>query len=96
MTGLTYYNKKQKRRGGTIMEDTLYEIEETKYNPKLKTTLDFKGNFEKTKEKAEELARENIGTRYAVFRVGSYVAEYQAYYRTTINCPKCGEKIPLE
>ena len=70
------------------MDETLYEIEETKYNPRVKTTLDFKGNIEETKMKADELSRQNIGTRYAVFRVGSYVAEYQAYYRTTITCPK--------
>ncbi len=78
------------------MEEFLYEIEETKYNPKQKTTLDFKGNLEETKKKADELARKNVGTRYAVFRLGSYVAEFQAYYRTTVTCPKCGEIIPIE
>ncbi|NLL89994.1 MAG: hypothetical protein GX226_02680 [Dehalococcoidales bacterium] len=78
------------------MEEVLYEIEETKYNPRVKTTLDFKGNLENAEKKADEMARENIGTRYAVFRIGSYVAEYQAYYRTTVACPKCGEIIPIE
>jgi len=78
------------------MEEVLYEIEETRYNPKGKTTLDFKGNLEETKKKADELAKKNVGTRYAVFRIRSYVAEHQSYYRTTITCPKCGEVIPLE
>jgi hypothetical protein len=78
------------------MNEMLYEIEETRYNPKVKTTLDFKGSIEETKKKADELARQNIGTRYAVFRVGSYVADYQAYFSRTITCPKCGEVIPLE
>jgi len=78
------------------MEEVLYEIEETRYNPKGKTTLDFKGNLEETKKKADELAKKNVGTSYAVFRIGSYVAEHQSYYRTTITCPKCGEVIPLE
>jgi len=75
---------------------TLYEIVETRYQPKGKSTLDFKGSFEEAKEKALEEARRNIGVRYAVFREGSSVAEFQAYYRTTIKCPKCGEVIPLE
>lgn len=78
------------------MNEDLYEIEETKYSPRMKTKLDFKGNLEEAKQKADELARQNIGTRYAVFRADSYVAEYQAYYRTTVTCPKCGEIIPLE
>lgn len=75
---------------------TLYEIVETRYQPKGKSTLDFKGSFEEAKEKASEEARRNIGVRYAVFREGSSVAEFQAYYRTTIKCPRCGEVIPLE
>jgi len=75
---------------------TLYEIVETRYQPKGKSTLDFKGSFEEAKEKALEEARRNIGVRYAVFREGSSVAEFQAYYRTTIKCPRCGEVIPLE
>ena len=74
----------------------LYEIVETRYQPKEKTTLDFKGTFEEAKEKALEKARRKIGVRYAVFREGSSVAEFQAYYRTTIKCPKCGEVIPIE
>ncbi len=78
------------------MEEMLYEIVETRYIPRAKTTLDFKGGLEEAQKKADELARKNIGVRYSVFRVGSYVAEYQAYYRTTITCPKCGEVIPLE
>ena len=75
---------------------TLYEIVETRYQPKDKITLDFKGTFEEAKKKALEKARLNIGVRYSVFREGSSVAEFQAYYRTTIECPKCGEVIPLE
>ena len=75
---------------------TLYEIVETRYQPKKKATLDFKGTFEEAKKKALEEARKNIGVRYAVFRQGSSVAEFQAYYRTTIKCPKCGEVIPIE
>ena len=66
------------------MNDTFYEIEETKYSPTVRTKLDFKGNLDEAKRKADELAKQNIGTRYAVFRFDSYVAEYQAYYRTTI------------
>jgi len=77
------------------MDEKLYEIEETKYNPKATSRLDFKGSLEDAKEKAEELAKQNIGTRYAVFRVNSFVAEHQAYYRTTVTCPKCGEIIPI-
>jgi len=75
---------------------TLYEIVETRYQPKEKSTLDFKGTFEEAKKEALEKARRNIGVRYAAFREGSSVAEFQAYYRTTIKCPKCGEVIPLE
>jgi hypothetical protein len=75
---------------------TLYEIVETRYQPKEKTTLDLKGTFEEAQKKALEEARRNIGVRYAVFREGSSVAEFQAYYRTTIKCPKCGEVIPIE
>ena len=78
------------------MEDTFYEIHETKYSPTIRTKLDFKGDLKEAKLKADELARQNIGTRYAVFRSDSFVAEYQAYYSTTITCPKCGEIIPLE
>ena len=78
------------------MTDTYYEIEEVRYSPTIKTKLDFKGSLEESKKKANELARKNIGTRYAVFRSDSFVAEYQAFFRTTITCPKCGEVIPLE
>ena len=80
------------------MNDSIrYEIVETRYQPvKERTTLDFTGNLEEAKEKALEEARQNIGVRYAVFRKGGTVADYQAYYRTTIVCPKCGEVIPLE
>jgi hypothetical protein len=74
----------------------LYEIVETRYDPKARTTLDFTGTLEEARQKAWEKARENIGVRYAVFREGSPVAELQAYYRTTITCPRCGEVIPLE
>ena len=79
-----------------MTQSTLYEIVETRYEPKGKTTLDFKGTLEQAKKKALEKARKNIGVRYAVFRQGSSVAEFQAYYRTTIKCPKCGEVIPIE
>jgi hypothetical protein len=79
-----------------MTQSTLYEIVETRYEPKKKTTLDFKGTFEEAKKKALEKARKSIGVRYAVFREGSSVAEFQAYYRTTIKCPKCGEVIPID
>ena len=79
-----------------MTQSKLYEIVETRYEPKKKTTLDFKGTLEEAREKALEKARKNIGVRYAVFLQGSSVAEFQAYYRTTINCPKCGEVIPIE
>ena len=75
---------------------TLYEIVETRYEPKKKTTLDFMGTLEEAKIEASEKARKNIGVRYAIFRQGSSVAEFQAYYRTNIKCPKCGEVIPIE
>jgi len=78
------------------VNEALYEIVETKYSPKVQTKLDFKGNLEEAKRRADELARQNIGTRYAVFRLDSYVAEHQAYYSKTVTCPKCGEVIPLE
>ena len=79
-----------------VANDKLYEIVETKYSPKATTKLDFQGTFEEAKHKAEELAKKGIGTRYAVFRTSSSVAEYQAYYRTTVTCSKCGEIIPIE
>jgi hypothetical protein len=78
------------------VNETLYEIVETRYNPQVRTKLDFKGGFEETKAKANELARKNIGTRYAVFRTDSFVAEYQAFFSRTVTCPKCGEVIPIE
>ena len=74
----------------------LYEIVETKYQPKKQTKLDFLGTFEQAKKKASEEARKNVGVRYSVFRQDSLVAEFQAYYRTTITCPRCGEVIPIE
>ncbi|MFC1909685.1 hypothetical protein ACFLXC_00085 [Chloroflexota bacterium] len=77
-------------------EATLYEIVETKYQPKTKETLDFLGTLEEANKKAIEEAKKNIGVRYTVFRQGSSIAESQAYYRTTIKCPKCGEVIPIE
>ena len=73
-----------------------YEIIETRYQPKSQTKLDFVGTFEEAKKKALEEAKKNIGARYAVFRQGAFVAEFQAYYRTTVKCPKCGEVIPIE
>ena len=50
------------------MTQPAYEIVETRYEPKKKTTLDFKGTLEEAKKEALEKARENIGVRYAVFR----------------------------
>ena len=79
-----------------MTQPTLYEIVETRYEPKKRTTLDFQGTFEEAKKKVLEKARKNIGVRYVVFRQGSSVAEFQAYYRTTIKCPKCGEVIPID
>ena len=79
-----------------MTESTLYEIVETRYQPQKQTTLDYLGSLKEAKEKATEEAKKNIGVRYAVFRQGSSVAEFQAFYRTTIKCPKCGEVIPIE
>jgi len=79
-----------------MTQSKLYEIVETSYEPKEKTTLDFLGTLGEARKKALEEARENIGVRYAVFLQGSSVAEFQAYYRTTVKCPKCGEIIPIE
>ena len=75
---------------------TLYEIVETRYQPKTQAKLDFLGTFEEAKKRALEGAKKNIGVRYAVFPQGGIVAEFQVYYRTTIRCPKCGEVIPIE
>ena len=77
-------------------QSALYEIVKTRYDPKKRATLDFPGTFAEAKKKALEKARENVGVRYTVFRQGSSVAEFQAYYRTTVKCPKCGEVIPIE
>jgi hypothetical protein len=80
-----------------MTQPTLYEIIETKNKPKAeKRKLDFSGTFEEAKIMAQEEAKKNIGVRYSVFREGAFVAEFQAYYRTTIKCPKCGEIIPIE
>ena len=72
-----------------------YEIIETRYNPNKQIKLDFLGTFEQARNQALKEAAKNIGVRYAVFRQGGIVAEFQAYYRTTITCPKCGEVIPV-
>lgn len=78
-------------------EATYYEITEIRYSPtRTRAKLDFQGTMEEAKKKAWELAKENIGVRYVVFRHDAVVAEHQAYYRTTVTCPKCGEVIPLE
>ena len=61
-----------------------------------KRKLDFSGTFEEAKIRAQEEARKNIGVRYSVFREGAFVAEFQAYYRTTIKCPKCGHTMIRE
>jgi hypothetical protein len=80
-----------------MTQPILYEIIETRNRPKVqRTKLDFSGTFEEAKIRAQEEARKNIGVRYSVFREGAFVAEFQAYYRTTIKCPKCGEVIPIE
>ena len=79
-----------------MTQSTSYEIIETRYQPKAQTRLDFTGTLEDAKRKAVEEAKKNMGVRYAVFRQGSSVAEFQAYYRTTVKCPKCGEIIPIE
>jgi len=80
-----------------MTQSTPYIIIETRSRPKAqKKQLDFSGTFEEAKIRAQEEARKNIGVRYSVFREGAYVAEFQAYYRTTIECPKCGEIIPIE
>ena len=78
-------------------DSALYEIVVTSYEPNKKTTkLDFLGTLEEAKRRALEEAKKNIGVRYAVFRQNNIVAEFQAYYRTTIKCPRCGEIIPIE
>jgi formamidopyrimidine-DNA glycosylase len=80
-----------------MTQPTRYEIVQTEYQPKkTRTKLDFLGTLEEAKAKALEEARKNIGVRYSVFRQDSFVAEFQAYYRTTVKCPKCGEVIPIE
>ncbi len=79
------------------MDGPLYEIYETRYTPtKTRSKLEYLGTLEEARKKAWEEAKKNIGVRYAVFRQDSSFAELQAYYRTTITCPKCGEIIPLE
>jgi hypothetical protein len=78
-----------------VSEPKEYEIIETRYQPNKQTKLNFLGTFEQARKKALEEAKKNIGVRYAVFRQGGIVAEFQAYYRTTITCPKCGEVIPI-
>ncbi len=40
-----------------MSQSTQYEIVETRYEPKQKTTLDFKGTFEEARKKAEEEAK---------------------------------------
>ena len=79
-----------------MTQSTTCEIVETRYQPKAQTRLDFTGTLDDAKKKALEEAKKNIGVRYVVFRQGSSVAEFQAYYRTTVKCPKCGEIIPIE
>jgi hypothetical protein len=79
-------------------EEKQYEIVETVYRggEKTKTKLDFLGTLEDAKKRADKEARKNIGVRYAVFPREGFVADFQAYYRTTVKCPKCGETIPIE
>ena len=74
-----------------------FEIIETRNKPKAeRRRLDFSGTFEEAKLRALKEAKKNIGVRYSVFREGAVVADFQAYYRTAVKCPKCGEIIPLE
>lgn len=79
-------------------EERQYEIIETKYRggEKVKTKLDFQGTVEEAKKIAVKEARKNIGVRYSVFPREGFIADFQAYYRTTVKCPKCGEVIPIE
>jgi hypothetical protein len=79
-------------------EERQYEIIETVYRggEKTKTKVDFLGTLEEAKKRALKEAAKNIGTRYAVFPQEGFVADFQAYYRTSVKCPKCGEVIPIE
>lgn len=76
----------------------LYDIIETKYNDgeKIKTKLPFQGTLEEAQQGALKKARENIGVQYSVFPREGFIADFQAYFRTTIKCPRCGEIIPIE
>jgi hypothetical protein len=78
--------------------EKLYEIIETKYRggERVKHKLDFLGTLEDAKKIAIQQARKNIGRRYSIFPQEGYVAVYQAYYRTAVKCPKCGEIVPVE
>jgi hypothetical protein len=78
--------------------EKLYEIIESKAlsGEKTRTKLDFLDTLEKAKARAIKEAKKNIGVRYSVFQQGGFVAEFQAFYRTTVKCPKCGEIIPIE
>jgi hypothetical protein len=77
-------------------EKALYVIVRTRYQPNRRDEISYLETLAEAKEKALAEARKNIGVRYAVFQQGSQVAEFQAYYRTTVKCPKCGEVIPIE
>lgn len=80
-----------------MADERQYEIVETKYSPnKTVTRLEFVGDFEQARDKAIDLAKKNIGVRYAVFPQNGIVAEHQSFFRTTIKCPHCGETIPIE
>jgi hypothetical protein len=80
-----------------MTDERQYEIVETKYSPnKTVSRLNFLGDFDQARDKAVELAKNNIGVRYAVFPQNGIVAEYQAYFRTTIKCPHCGQTVPIE
>jgi hypothetical protein len=96
LTPSIYLSCEVYERSLNMNQSTPYEIIETRYQPKAQTSLDFTGTLEDAKKKAVEEAKKNIGVRYAVFRQGSSVAEFQAYYKTTVKCPKCGEIIPVE
>lgn len=79
-----------------MAESAAYEVVETIYKPDKQTKIVFTGTLDEAKARAMEEARKNIGVRYTVFRHGSSVGEFQAFYRTTVKCPQCGTVIPIE
>jgi hypothetical protein len=78
--------------------EKLYEIIESRTlsGDKTRKKLDFTGTLDQAKARAIKEAKKNIGVRYSVFPQGGFVADFQAFYRTTVKCPKCSEVIPIE